>query len=56
MIRNVHSMVIIARNLILQIEKFTSITVCGKLKSLDTVPASKPEIPDPNSWKLPTEL
>ena len=43
-------------NLILQIEKFTSITACDKLTSLDTVRASKPEIPDPNNRKLPKEL
>ena len=43
-------------NLILQIEKFTSITACDKLTSLDTVRASKAEIPDPNNRKLPSEL
>ena len=43
-------------NLILQLEKFTSSTACDKLTSLDTVRASKPEIPDPNNRKLPKEL
>ena len=37
-------------------EKFTSITACDKLTSLDTVQASKPEIPDPNNRKQPKEL
>ena len=49
-------MVTTARNLILLIEKFTSITACDKLTSLDTARASKPEIPDPNKRKLPKEL
>ena len=31
-------------------------TACDKLTSLDTVRASKPEIPDPNNRKLPKEL
>ena len=31
-------------------------TACDKLTSLDTVRASKPEIPDPNNCKLPKEL
>ena len=43
-------------NLILQIEKMSSITACDKLTSLDTVQANKPEIPDPNNRKLPKEL
>ena len=43
-------------DLILQIEQFTSITACDKLTSLDTVRASRPEIPDPNNRKLPKEL
>ena len=31
-------------------------TACDKLTSLDTVRASKLEIPDPNNRKLPKEL
>ena len=39
-------------------EKLNSITACDKLTSLnlDTVQASKPEIPGPKNRKLPKEL
>ena len=40
----------------LNTKKITFITACDKLTSLDTVRTSKPEIPDPNTCKLPKEL
>ena len=40
----------------LNTKKITFITAYDKLTSLDTVRTRKPEIPDPNTCKLPKEL
>ena len=56
MIKNEQIIFLCLIKLILQIEKFISITACNKLTSLDTVRASKPEIPGPNNRTLPEEL